>query len=253
MLLFFPVVIWSQEKCIVFVEAGTSINQPFQNTVKSSGFVFPYYGWCGNGATKTPIGTYNSTTIYNTTFSFYSKIGFEYSFVKKKYFSLSFPFMLGYRERNENYKTDREEFYYSNSNTSFVSQTTQNFSRNFSFVIGPKASFQIKKFSVFTAVYFNMDVSYYSKQMINQQKIYEKKPDIEGLSMWEYVRFNLSIQNGIIYDLNAKWSLGLTLDMYLYNLDDAVRDDTKNNHLFNYGYSAYSTIINTGIRLQYKF
>jgi len=63
--------------------------------------------------------------------------------------------------------------------------------------------------------------------------------------------FNLSLQNGVIYKITPKIGIGLTEDIFFYNINSYK--DKKNNHLFNLGYGDNSTIINTGLRLQYCF
>ena len=50
------------------------------------------------------------TTRYSTT-SFYSKIGIERNITERKHFSVSFPFVLGYREQKENIYNEIEEIY----------------------------------------------------------------------------------------------------------------------------------------------
>ena len=241
-----PFTLLSQNKRIVFAEGGTSVNQSFYPKESFSGKV---YGFCGN---SDEIGTYHKTISRETSSSFYSKIGIETPIVQKKHFSFSIPFALGYREQKENYIAKTDETYYSGSTSNF-SIKTQSYSQIFSFIFGPKATLDFKKWSFFTSVNMNTQLCYFYRTQSVSNFDFGTYKNISTDNNND-VTFNLSLQNGILYKINQKLSVGLCADVFFYNFDpNVIKYSKKDNHLFNLGYGTNSTIINTGIRFQYSF
>jgi hypothetical protein len=247
----FPFALFSQNKRIVFVESGISINQSFYP--KETLSEYSYY-WDGKGPISV-IGYQKAKISRNTTFSFYSKIGIEVPITQKKHFSISCPFIFGYREQKQNFNAEIEQVYYGSVPYKY-SLNEEYYSRIFSFIFGPKATMNFNKWGYFTSVNFNADLFVFERitTITNNdfgsfEHVYETGAYTENDFM-----FNLSLQNGIFYNINSKISIGLTGDIFFYNIDpDVIRYSKKDNHLFNFGYGTNSTIINTGIRLQYSF
>lgn len=243
-----PIVLFSQNKRIVSAEGGTSINQSFypHETLKKD-----LYGWCQGGI----IGYSNTTLNRSTTFSYYSKIGIETPITHKKHFSFSIPFILGYREQRENYSSEIEEVYY--GSIIHYSTKTKNYSRIFSFIFGPKATVNFKKWSFFTSVNINTDFFCYGKTITITNNDFGSFKNV-STNDFSYnssdIMFNLSLQNGILYNVNQRISVGIACDAFFYNVNpDLIKYSKKDNHLFNFGYGTNSAIINTGVRLQYSF
>jgi hypothetical protein len=241
-----PCAMVSQNKRIVFAEGGTSVNQSFYPNENTSGNV---YGFCGNGYT---IGTYNKTINRETTASFYSKVGIETPIVRKKHFSFSIPLALGYREQKENFISKTDESYFSGATSSF-SIKTQSYSQILSLVFGPKAAIDFKKWSFFTSVNMNTQFCFYNRSQSFSNFDFGTYKNI-STDYDNDVMFNLSSQNGILYNLNEKLSIGLSADVFFYNFNPTIiKYNKKDNHLFNLGYGTNSAIINTGARVQYSF
>lgn len=234
------------------MEGGTSINQSFYPNENVSGLIYPYY-FCGTGQKMEAIGYYNSEIFRKTTFSSYTRIGIERETNDRKHFNMSFPFIFSHKEQQENTETQVEEVLY-NSGTKKHMIKTQTEARFASFIFGPKATCNFEPITFFTALYFNADINYYYKEVVSNNNVEIRNPGIEGLTMNEDVLFNLSLHNGVLFNLNSKFALGLTADILFYNINpSAIKYSKKDNHLFNLGYGTNSTIINTGIRLQYSF
>lgn len=243
----FPSVLLSQNKRTVFIEGGTSINQSFYPTESIKTDLYPFCATGSNG----PIGYSNTLVKRSSTFSCYSKLGIETPIVQKKHFSFSIPFIFGYREQRENYSSEIEEIYYSTTNR-YTTKTT-GYSKIASLIFGPKVTMDFKKLSFFTSVNVNTDLFFFEKTTTQINKDYGSYKNVSAGSLNDMM-FNLSLENGILYNINSKISVGLTGDFFFYNLaPNTIKYHKKDNHLFNLGYGTNSTIINTGIRLQYSF
>ena len=257
MLLFFPVIAFSQYDKFFFIDIGTSIHQPFSGTQNSSGLLT---GWCASPPSAA-LGSYKYTLQNLSTFSFYSKIGFDYRFIKKKNFAISFPYIFGYREQRITYCEKWEVFDYYTSSTEVHQMTSQQYYRMFSLAFGPKTNFQFKKWSFFTALYLNAEFILNGNYSEIGNDAYGRKFNyLHEFSLSNTVNdlyLNISLQNGLVYNINSKFGIGLTFDMFLYNINSAFyKYNPKDNHLFYFsGYSScpYSTIINAGIRFEFKF
>jgi hypothetical protein len=250
----FPFVLFSQNKRIVFVEGGTSINQSFYPKETVSGKL---YGWCASGD-EGSIGNYHSLIQRKSTYSFYSKMGIGVNVVEKKHFSLSFPMILGYRELKESSVVQTEATYHYYIAPYKYTEKYENNYRMISLIFGPSAKMNFNKWSYFTSLNLNADLFCYGKMIYKKTDPFgeftnETQGGVESVTSKD-VLFNLSLQNGILYNLSEKLALGLTNELFFYNIDPYnIRYNKKDNHFFNLGYGTNSTIINTGIRLQYSF
>lgn len=256
--LLFPVFLFSQKEKFLFFESGASTFVPFDNPYKSSGTV---YGW----AFEQPppiIGYYNATTKFDLSPSFYCKAGVEFSIFKKRKFGLSIPLIIGFREQKFKYTTDFEQFYYGSSSIDKYQETTLIKEDCVSFIFGLKVTYDFNKFSLFTSVLFNSDLFYSYKYLSVENGYFDGRVQFGRLNRF---LFNISLQNGITYNINARLGIGFTCDVFLFNLNSFDSHGKSYQHFFNSNYrdllypypinppSYLSSIINTGIRLQYKF
>lgn len=249
-ILAFPFVLISQNKLIVFVEAGNSINQSFYPTENVSGKL--YYD-CTTGGGDGSYGNYYTIISRTTEISYYSRIGIETSIIRKKHFSFSIPFALGYRKQKENYTSNIEEIYYYNDRFYRYSSKTQNNSEIFGLIFGPKATMGFKNWSFFTSINMNTNLFFNSKSTTTINRDFGSYRIVSS-GEDNGITFNVSLQNGLLFNVSSKLSIGLTGDIFFYNFDpNVIQYNKKDNHFFNLGYGTNSTIINTGIRLQYSF
>ncbi len=252
-----PFVLLSQNKTIVFVEGGTSTRQSFYPKENVNAKLYNYF-LCATGAGPAEeIGYSDSKIKRSTTTSFYSKIGIEPQIVQKKHFSLSLPFIFGYREQKESILTETKYVYYSGVPDYYFSRQIYYYYRVINLCFGPKITMSFNRWSYFTSLYLNTDLFCYGKTIskyTDDFKSYYYSSEDPGDFGSEQVYLNLSLQNGVLYNLSEKIAIGLTNDVFFYNISpDNIRYNKKENHLFNFGYGTNSTIINSGIRLQYSF
>jgi hypothetical protein len=240
-----PFVLFSQYQRTFFIESGSSANISFNSPETSLGPLSTGLpGYAGYYVLKQSRGN---------TYSFYSRLGIECPFATKKHFSLSFPFILGYREQKEIYTSEQDNFYWTGTVSRSIS-TTMNSSKMMSLIFGPKLNFRFKKISWYTSVYVNSDLSFFYMTKTGQYTSYERNINPGGSASNSDVTFNLSLQNGLVYHINPKIGIGLACDVFFYAVDPTVfHGHPANSHLFNMGYGKNSSIINNGLRLQYSF
>lgn len=253
-ILILPLGLFSQYKRVVFVETGTSLNQSFKPKEIYSGEEYSYhrYPWWN----CRPVYYSTVSDVHRiSTYSFYAKIGIERNFIERKHFSMSFPFVLGYREKKENIQVEATQFP-TNGPTEKFHLSHKLDSKMASLVFGPKIIMRFNRWACFTNLNFNMDIPLYIKySYANSSEFGDYVSSYEWQDYGDPI-FTLGLQNGVMYNLSDKVAIGLTNDVFFYNIETAFYGNAhlkQYNHLFNLGYGTNSTIINTGIRLQYSF
>ena len=246
----FPLGLLSQNKSIIFVEAGSSVNQSLspKETYKGNDNPYHYIMSCE------PIEYYTEkNTHYKSAASFYIRVGVERKITLNERVSLSFPFGFGYSEKKENIETTAIQYpdYSAPQKSQIVFKSEQ---KMVDLLFGPKITMKFDKWSWFENINANMALPFYmkySRKNTSDFGNYEYKD--EGRNQVE-PEFTLGLKSGLIYQLNEKIGIGLTNDIFFYRIEeDYFKGHKQHNHLFNLGYGANSTLINTGLRLQYSF
>lgn len=233
-----PILSFAQSKKTIFLESGTSVYTPFQK----------------QSFERSDIETYNSdlTYTYKTTPGFYIKAGVELGPKTPKRFNVTIPVSIGYKAFNtETVKTGSS----SGCFTSFYGiQSTKTTDKYASLMIGPKFNFNMKRFTIYTALNMNVDLFLNSKSTIatNNESIRIVQEDFKIESVRsDDISFNSSLKIGADYRLTEHFQVGVSVDAYFSRLNNLI--DKSGPYFFNYNYGKRSSIINGGVKLAYNF
>ena len=240
-ILCFPFVLFSQNKRAVFVEGGTSILHPFHREDN----LYVDWGSTGNSYTKT-----NRISI----FSVFLKLGIETPITRRKHFSFSVPLSIGYREQRISYSDEILQTYYYGHTEHYLIKTKYH-TGYFGLIFGPKFNINLEKWSLFTAINFNSELFLFGRKNVSENSSYGTNDLYLSEGIVFDVAFSPSLQTCVLKHIGSNFSVGLTSDFFLYhyNPQDSKYHHHSNDHLFNFGYGKYSSIINAGIRLQYSY
>ena len=233
------------------MEGGLSQNQSLQPRETLTGYAYSY----GHGTWNCrPVDYYTISKLYNqTVFSQYGRIGIERNLFEWNHFAISFPFVLSYREYGENTTADIEQ--HSGSNVYRYKITSNSQSQFAGLTFGPKFITTFRKWSFYTNINMNVEFMFYSIYSQTTESDQQKTSWKDKNTLAEDPYFSINLQNGFVYHLSEKFGIVLLNEIYLYNVNPyyTQKEGRKYNHLFNMNYGTNSTIINTGLRLQYSF
>lgn len=227
---FAPFVLFSQGSRFLTFDGGASVNKPTDtHYFEKPGGMFYTTPWIGS--TK-------------TTASYFFKFGFEKPITLCEKTSVSFPVTISYRKQIDAVHVSG----YTNGDWAANMYLSQDraIENHFLFAsVGVKFSANLcHRFSLFTQGNLNIGTSVYSVLKYNGRVIDERP--FAGFPL------NLSVGGGIMYKVSDNISVGLTNEVYFYTIDD-IAHPSVDKRLFNFGYNKRAAIINTGLRLQYKF
>jgi hypothetical protein len=134
-------------------------------------------------------------------------------------------------------------------------QNTQSSSKSASLAFGPKFNFKANKFTVFTAINFNADLFFLNSENSEYKPINGetyKRSNLSDPRINDLI-FSTSMQLGFEYKVSDRWSVGLSSDCYVLNLETLASGNKLNTALFDFGYGKQSLFICTGIRAGYSF
>lgn len=237
-------VAFSQTNRSLYLETGPSVYMPLQHqehvVINNTG---GYYGADYILTNKTMAGINLN-------------IGFEQRVAGKGTLFLSLPFAFGYRNQIE--KMERNGYYYGDfvafKGIEHIEYNTQLAGLS----VGAKLNYGSRKTSCFLGAVFHNELAF------KQTQYYHSIPE-NGLSDYRSVnssdgntddfRINLSLQAGFMYRVEQNWSLGLSLDCYMYNLTEGINRLSNYNGIFNLSNTGKvsAAVFNPAIRVSRHF
>ncbi len=243
LLILIPFIGFAQTKRTIFIESGISVYKPFVKHTTDDSY------------STNSEGDYSSDlkSTYKTTGSFYMKGGLEIGSAKTKRFRVTFPVSFGYRKLKTEITTEGSAY---GCFTAFNGkQITTISTESACLQFGPKFNFNVKRFTIFTALNFNYDLIFQNQESNNYNgnvtKLHRgfKVESLQGND----ITLNASLQLGFSYKVNDRFNIGFSTDTYFCRLNTLLESPKQTPYFFNFGYGKRSAVINCGVRVGYSF